>query len=337
MKVKVFMNSAGHNHEREILRMMHNGITDMLVPTDKKQLKEWKKINKEIGYGSGVEYDYGERYSKCELAVMLGSWKPERSSIHHVVRTSIVKNAKSFICIETPLLGRQVFKSNKYQRVGINGFLNRDAVFGEEIDYPNDRLVNLGINYKGWKRNSGDKIIVALQLSGDASLRHNDINQWCWDTVHTLRKYTDRPIEIRTHPGVSEKGWGNHDELFKNFCFNTSLKEISFVNGREVTWQEQIKNTYCLVAYTSGLTIDAVVEGIPVIACDEGNFAWNVGERKLSNIENLQLEKEENVQQWLQNLSYCQWTPEEMENGRCWNHLKTSIDRVLKNAEKENN
>ena len=47
MKVKVFMNSAGHNHEREILRMMHNGITDILVPTDKKQFKEWKQINKD--------------------------------------------------------------------------------------------------------------------------------------------------------------------------------------------------------------------------------------------------------------------------------------------------
>ena len=335
MKVKVFMNSAGHNHEREILRMMHDGITDILVPTDKKQFKEWKQINKDLGRSSGVEYDYGERYSKCDVAVMLGSWKPERSNIHHIVRTSIVENAKSFICIETPLLGRQVFKPNKHQRVGINGFLNRDAIFGEAIDYPKDRLIDLGIDYKGWKRNNGDKIIVALQLAGDASLRHNDINQWCRDTVYTLREYTDRPIEIRTHPGVSEKGWGNHEALFRDFCFDTNLKNVSFVNGREVPWQQQISNTYCVVAYTSGLTIDAVVEGIPVIACDEGNFAWNVGERKLPNIENLHLEKEENVQQWLQNLAYCQWTPEEMENGKCWNHLKSSIDKVLKVVEEE--
>lgn len=335
MKVKIFMNSAGHNHEREILRMMHDGITDILVPADKKEFKEWKQINKELGRGAGVEYDYSERYSKCDVAVMLGSWKPERSNVHHVIRSSIVENAKSFICIETPLLGRQVFKPNKHQRVGINGFLNRAAIFGEEIDYPKDRLIDLGIDYKGWKRNNGNKIIVALQLAGDASLRHNDINQWCWDTVHTLREYTDRPIEIRTHPGVSEKGWGNHEELFKDFCFNTKLKDISFVNGREVPWQAQIKDAYCVVAYTSGLSIDAVVEGIPVIACDEGNFAWNVGERKLSNIESLQLEKEENVQQWLQNLAYCQWTPEEMESGKCWNHLKSSIDKVLKLAEEE--
>jgi len=335
VKVKVFMNSAGHNHERDILRMMHDGITNMLVPTDKKQLRNWKQINKSLGRGSGVEYDYSEKYSKCDVAVMLGSWKPGRSNIHHIVRTSIVENSKSFICIETPLLGRQVFKPNKHQRVGINGFLNRDAIFGEEINYPNDRLIDLGINYKGWKMNNGSKIVIAMQLAGDASLRHNDINQWCWDTVHTLRGYTDRPIEIRTHPGVSEKGWGNHEELFKKFAFNATIKDVTFVNGREVPWESQIKNAYCVVAYTSGLSIDAVVNGIPVIACDEGNFAWNVAERKLANIESLRLEKEDNVQQWLQNLAYCQWTPEEMESGKCWSHLNSSLDKVLKEREED--
>jgi hypothetical protein len=335
MKVKVFMNSAGHNHEREILRMMHDGIKSKLIPANKQELREWKRISKSLGRGAGVDYDYGEKYSNCDVAVMLGSWKPGRSNIHHIVRTSIVERSKSFICIETPLLGRQVFRPNKHQRVGINGFLNRDAIFGEDIDYPDDRLRDLGINYKGWKEKTGDKIIVAMQLAGDASLRHNDINQWCWDTIHQIREYSDRPIEIRTHPGVSDKGWGNHEGLFKDFAFTSSLKDISFVNGRDLPWEKHLKDAYCVVAYTSGLSIDAVVEGIPVIACDEGNFAWNIAERKLKNIENLKLESEENVQQWLQNLAYCQWTPQEMESGECWSHLNSSLEGVLKEAEEE--
>lgn len=332
MKVKIFMNSAGTNREREVLRMMYNGIKEILIPKDNKVLKEWKRINKEIGRGAGVEYDYGERYSGCDVAVMLGSWKPERSNIHHIVRASIVEKSKSFICIETPLLGRKVHKDNEYFRVGINGFLNRDAIFGEQIDRSADRLNKIGIKYNGWKRDCGDKIVVALQLAGDASLRHNDINEWCWDTVNTLRLYTNRPIEIRTHPAMSEKGWGNHEELFRRFLFE-SVPNVSFVNGKDVSWETQIKNAYCVVAYSSGLSIDAVISGIPVIACDEGNFAWNVAERKLANIESLNLEKEENVQQWLQNLAYCQWTPGEMETGECWSHLSSSIEHVLKDAE----
>jgi hypothetical protein len=79
------------------------------------------------------------------------------------------------------------------------------------------------------------------------------------------------------------------------------------------------------------LSIDAVINGIPVIACDEGNFAWNVAERKLSNIENLNLSSDTEVHQWLKNLSYCQWTPTEMASGQCWDHLKSSVDKILSN------
>ena len=329
MRVKVFMNTAGHNHERDILRMMHDGIHDRIVPKDKVKLKEWKRMNKEQGKSVGVGYAYEEKFSSCDLAVMFGSWKPERSNTHHITRTSIVESAPAFLCIETPLLGRKVFQPNKHQRVGINGFLNRDAIWGVERDYPDDRLRALGIDFNGWNRNKGNKIVIALQLAGDASLRNNDINQWCRDTVNTLREHTDRPIEIRTHPGISAKGWGNHEELFREFLFK-GYRDVSFVNGREVPWEDQIMNAYCVVAYTSGLTIDAVVQGIPVIACDEGNFAWNVGERKLKNIENLNLAPPEGVQQWLQNLAYCQWTPEEMESGQCWDHLKSSVEDLLK-------
>jgi hypothetical protein len=167
-----------------------------------------------------------------------------------------------------------------------------------------------------------------LQLAGDASLRHNNINEWCKDTVNKLRQHTERPIEIRTHPGISLKGWDNHEDLFRDFCFN-NYKNVSFVNGRETSWERQILDAYCVVTYTSGLAIDAVVNGIPVIACDEGNFAWSVAERKLENIENLNLASDSVVHQWLRNLSYCQWTPEEMESGECWNHLYSCVEESL--------
>jgi len=328
VKVKIFMNTAGTNHERDILRMMHDGIKDKVEPKSKQKFNEWKQINKELGLGAGVEYAYNEKYSTCDVGVMLGSWKTDRSNIHHIVRCSIADESTCFICVETPLLGRQVLKENTHQRVGINGFLNRAAIFGEELDYPDDRLIDLKINYAGWNKNKGNKIVVALQLAGDASLRHNDINEWGKDTVDELRLHTDRPIEIRTHPAMSAKGWGNHEELFRDFLFG-NYKNISFVNGREVPWEKQILDAYCVITYTSGLAIDAIVRGIPVIACDEGNFAWNVAERKLRNIESLNLAKDEQVNQWLKNLAYCQWTPAEMESGRCWDHLKSSIDKVI--------
>lgn len=331
MHIKVYMNTAGHNHERDILRDMYDGIFKTEIPSDKEKKELMKSIAKDLGRRRKVEYEYADKYNKCDVAVFLGSWKPDRSRTWHETRTSVAREAPIFVCIETPLLGRKMFERSQHHRVGINGFLNRDAYWGEDKDYPSDRFDKLGITYNGWKSKEklGDKIIVALQLAGDASLRNNDINQWCIDTVDEIREYTDRPIEIRTHPGVSEKGMGNHEDLFKHFAFG-NYQNVNFVNGREISWEEHLKQAKVVVAYTSGLSIDAVLEGYPVIACDEGNFAWNVCERKIKNIEDPYTAPESEVRQWLYNLAYCQWTPEEMETGECWNHLRPTIDNILK-------
>lgn len=332
MHIKVYMNTAGHNSEREVLRSMYDGIKKIEIPSEEVRNKELKELAKSLGRKRKVEYEYEDSYKLCDVAVFLGSWKPDRSRTWHETRTSIKQNANCFVVIETPLLGRQMFQKNQYYRVGINGFLNRDAYWGKEQNYPSDRFENLDLQYMGWKKKRGDKIVVALQLAGDASLRNNDINEWCLDTVNELRQHTDRPIEIRTHPGVSEKGMGNHEVLFQKFAFS-NFKDVSFVNGRNIPWEDQLEDAYCVVSYTSGLSIDAVYRGIPVIATDEGNFTWGVTERKLNNVENLNLATEQEVQQWLYNLAYCQWTPDEMEEGIVWNHLKPTIDALLKEQE----
>ena len=331
MRVKVYMNTARENIERDILRYMYDGITRIHIPNNQKEQRRLKTMNKEKGLGFAVQYDYGERYTNCDCAVMMGSWKSSRSNIHHIVRTSIVEKSKSFICIETPLLGRKVLEPNQYQRVAVNGFLNRDAYFGADIDYPDDRLRKLGITFNGWKLNKGNKIVIAMQLNGDASLRNNDINQWCHNTVDKLLTLTDRPIEIRLHPALSEKGLVNHDELLRYFSYSQNdYSKIKFVKGADISWEKQIADAYCVVSYSSGLAIDAVVQGIPVIACDEGNFAWNIAETKIDNIENLRLADADIVQQWLQNLAYCQWTQDEMQTGQVWSHLKQGVEDSVK-------
>lgn len=335
MKIKIFMMTAGHNSEREVLRCMHDGIEKEYLPTEKEDIKKLKSFNKAHGEGTGVEYSYDERYSNCDFAVMLGSWK-NRDQIHHNIRNSIKQRAKMFFCIETPLLGRKVFQPNDYYRVGLNGFLNKDAYFGSARNWGPERFNQLGLKYEGWKKNRGNKIVIALQLAGDASLRNNDINEWCIDSIRKLRKYTDRPIEIRTHPGVSDKGIGNHEGLFKAFAFEPELsKNVTFVNGREIEWEKQILDAYAVVSYTSGLSIDAVLNGVPVIACDEGNFAWNISETKLENIEKMHIPQEDIVRQWLYNLSYCQWTPDEMSRGLVWRHFLPEIERRLEEIRQE--
>jgi hypothetical protein len=85
------------------------------------------------------------------------------------------------------------------------------------------------------------------------------------------------------------------------------------------------------VAYTSGSSIDSVLNGVPAIAVDPGNFAWDISTNYLNEIENIKLASDDDVNQWLNNLSYSQWSPLEMYNGTAWRHLVPLINQLNKN------
>ena len=338
MKVNVYAQSTFYDHERDVLKAIYNGIKKIEIPdSDPLVQKTVKHFNKTQGKGFGVNYIYDERCKgKEDLAVFIGSWKPNRKNLHHQVRTEIANSNTNFLCIETPLLGRRMFQRNAQYRIGINGFLAGDAIFTDEIDYPGIRLRKQNIVYEGWKKQRGDKIIVALQLNGDASLRGMDINHWCISTINKIRTQTDRPIEIRMHPGVSDKGIDDHLPLYKYLAFENP-KDVKLVSGRDLPWEDHILDAHCVVAYTSGLSVDAVLNGIPVIAVDMGNFTYNISSNSLCDIENPLMLDETKIQQWLYNLSFCQWSVEEMEDGTAWRHLKPLVEKIISEEKNEQN
>lgn len=332
MLVKVFMKTAGHNQEQTLLRSMKDGIEKMLMPATEIETRKLRSLNKELNLGLGVQYDYSDEYTDCDVAVMLGSWKPLRGSTHHQVRSDIKRRAKSFICIETPILNRTLeFSKCEYFRVGVNGFLNKDAYFGPDGDRDGNRLAQIGnLNFPGWHNANGDKIVIGMQLIGDASLRGMDINEWCMDTIHTLRLHTNRRIEVRMHPALSAKGLDSHNPLLQKLVYSgTDYSNVTFIDGKKIPLKQQLTNAHCLVTYSSGTAMDALCMGIPNITCDEGSFAWNVSETKLENVEKLLMTKGGNVQQHLNNLAWCQWSEQEMNSGVCWNHLKSGIQKYL--------
>ena len=338
MRVEIFMQSTFRERERDVLRCMYNGIKNDLWPDElcNEDRDLMRRMNRKNGQGVGVNLNYDDvGKSKYDLGVFFGSWKPDRKNPHHEVRSAIANKDKPFICIETQLLGRVMFQESEYHRVGINGFMNEAAVFGLEKEYPDDRFKKLNLEYNGWKQNRGDKVVVALQLPGDASLRGMDINDWAIWTLERVRKESDRPIEVRLHPGVSQKGIDTHLQLMQWQAFN-NLPDVKFAQGRELPWEEHILDAHCVIAFTSGLSIDAVRNGIPVIACDPGNFAWPISSKNAHQVEHPFMASEENVQSWLNTLAYCQWSKSEMESGEAWAHLKPAVEKIIKEQKQEN-
>jgi hypothetical protein len=255
-------------------------------------------------------------YEPCDVAIFFGSWK-DRNSTWHKTKNNIVSNNKPFICIETPLIGRgpvsDILEDDWY-RIGVNGFLADTGNFNN-IDKPSDRWEmiskQLKVNLKPWKK-EGEYIVVALQLPGDASLRGTPIDKWAADVVAELRKHTNMHIVVRTPQLPREYDAYQIKRI-------TDVGGVSIQQGTKDNLIPTLDRAYATVTFSSGFGIDSVINGVPTIAMDPGSFAYELGNNKIENINNL---KYPDRQQWLNNLAYAQWSGEEIKEGLPWKHLK---------------
>jgi hypothetical protein len=281
-----------------------------------------------------AEVSHSLEYEPCDVGIMIGT--PKRKKTPAVLlRNSIGKNAKCFISVDTQLLGRGITPV-RYHRTGINGILN-DALWGQKLDvYPSDRFDSLelekyGLRREEWKK--GNKIIIPLQLPRDPSMKGVDPYEWSLDVVRELRKQgCTRNIQIRSHPFLGRTGSKSKKRRMEEFAKkfkSLKLKNVDLVRGETIPWKEHFEDTHCMISFTSGLSIDAILYGVPIITYDQANFAWDISSHRLEDVENLYYASDEEVKQFLYKMSYYQWTEEEMANGTTWKHLEPAIEKFM--------
>jgi len=265
--------------------------------------------------------------NKYDAAVIYGSYKEYRTAPHHRVKRAIaedfIKHGKHYIQFETPVIGRSAKSiDHGYIRVGVDGFLWDTTKWGfDYIDESRAEKVFTDTGYdidQQWKT-KGDHVLVALQNPGDASLRGTDIMVWGLDTVIKLRRYTDRPIIVRPHP-LPRKGqqrYYNEMNAMKNV---TVVKNELPSNLRPL--EKDFNDAWCVVTFASGSAVDAVLAGIPSIACDSGNMAWEVSSHLLSEVEN---PYRGSRKEWINKIVHCQFSVKELEDGTCWEHVRKTI------------
>lgn len=301
-KIGIFLNSANDNGFRSLLYDFQWGITELA--------------------GDAFITQDDNDIDKCDVAVFFGSWK-DRDTPWHNCKRKIVASGKPFVCIETPLIGRGPVTDilqDQWYRIGVNGFLaDTGRFYRQNQNYPADRwnkISNaLGVQLKSWS-DSGDVVIVALQLPGDASLRGTNITEWAADTIEQLREHTNRPIILRT-PQLDREF--DRDNILRI----TRVDGVSIQQGTKENLFATLDDAYATVTFSSGFGIDSVIRGTPTIAMDPGNFAYSLGNNKLSQIENLV--RSNDRQQWLNNLAYAQWSRQEIKNGEAWAHIRHQL------------
>lgn len=156
---------------------------------------------------------------------------------------------------------------------------------------PSDRFDSFGKKFTPWKKN-GRKILIAAPDEKPMKFYGHDLDQWLKTTTETLKKYTDRPIEIRQRNKL------RIDRM------NDSLQSALD------------KDVFALVTFNSNAATEAVFHGIPVFVLAPASAAHPVASRDITQIEKPYYPDSDKLYAWGCHLAYGQFHVSELKNGR---------------------
>lgn len=229
----------------------------------------------------------GFRYVPADVGVVFGVYKsrvPVSWPRGEVFRKHRADGA-DVVVLETGYINRGDGDYHHYA-AGFNG-LNGRADFKNKKSSA-ARLSLLDVKIKPW--HSGENVILCRQVPWDASVDHIDFNRWA----------------EQAYDGLKMCGW------------NVIVKEHPCIDKNSPPLSELLPNAHAVVTFNSNSAVEAAIDGVPVFAFDEGSMAWEIANKDFRKLPNP--DKPDRTQ-WLQDLAYCQWTPEEMSKGLTWSHL----------------
>ena len=209
-----------------------------------------------------------------------------REAIYYCQQTK-----KEFYYIDTGYIGNERSNFKRWHRITKNSLQNTGPI----INRPTDRLKIIGT--KCQKMYSGSKILICPPSAKVMKMYNQPLPEiWTKNVIKKLKKFTDRPIEIRLKPQRKDR---------------ISVKTIE---------DALVDDVYCLVTYNSIAALEALINGKPAITLGE-NCASSLCNTSLNDIENLNKPSRGEVIKLLAHLSYGQFTKKEMTNGVAWRIL----------------
>jgi hypothetical protein len=202
---------------------------------------------------------------------------------------------KPVIILEVGALDR-----NNLWKVAVNS-IDSTGYFGP-TNNSDSRKNKLKLFEKPWKRSQN--IIIACQNS-NSHLWNTMPSQELWidHTVNQIKRFTDRPIIVRTHP---------------RFPVNVKRADVIVQNPQKVSntydsydFENSLKSAWALINHNSNPGIISAINGTPVFV-NSSSLAFSVGNISFSQINNPQMPDRT---QWLNDIAYTEWTLDEIESG----------------------
>lgn len=150
-----------------------------------------------------------------------------------------------------------------------------------------------------WRSVADGYALLVGQVEGDMSLAPlgGKLGRWYRRTAAALAE-AGHDVRFRPHPVAVERGQ------------RVALPGVPVLGG---SLDDALRDAARVVTWNSNTAVDAVLAGVPTVACDEGSMAWAVTGR-----EPLAAPPTPDRWAWAGRLAWCQWSRDEMRSGACW-------------------
>ena len=255
-----------------------------------------------------------------DVAVVQGFVHPgSKNSPHLQLRKAVfdkqVKDGKRSIIVDSNLfLSYDPGNKNKFLRYSYDGIFPTTGEYCNDSPHP-DRwdLISkkIGIQFKPWRK-AGNNILICCQRDGGWSMDGKPLMPWLVNTVKEIRKYSDRKIMVRFHPG--DKNVLSHRRALSRF----RLKDVMLSNSKSLL--DDLRTAHAVVNHNSSPGVVAAIEGVPIFLTDPARS--QAGEVAHNTLESLETPQEFDREKWIQKMAQMHWTLDELKDGTAWRHLR---------------
>jgi len=300
------------------VNVYYAGIAAKNNKPEKRQVLEY--FHKGVPGNQSTEI-YDQSWRPSDLAVIQG-WVHDNSNLkspHLRFRKHIIEQQKNInkhvLAIDSNLfLYRDVNNTKNYLRFSLDDvFPKKGNYFIDDIDPNRWKQIksDLNINLMDWRK-KGDHILICMQRNGGWSMKGIHVMDWCHRTINEIKKYTDRPIVIRAHPG---------DKKAKNYLRFSDDVKVS----KSPSLLEDLDNAWATITYNSSPGVASAIEGVPVFVTDTdpcNSQAYDVANCDLSLIESPLMPDR---QKWIEKISMSHFNFQDLKQGIAWEIIEKYI------------
>lgn len=257
----------------------------------------------------------------ADVAVVQGFVHPGSKNAPHLkLRKEVFEkqqreNKRSIIVDSNLFLYADPKNTRQYLRYSYDGIFPTTGEYCNNEPDP-ERWAKLSrelkITMKPWKLTKGKHILITCQRDGGWSMDGQAIMPWLLKTIKEIRKWSDRPIRIRFHPG--DKKVLEHKRALARY----RLPGVGISHFENIL--QDFVQCHAIISYNSSPAVAAAIEGVPVFLLDpKRSQAKDVAHHHLKDLEYLQ---EFDRHTWSHSMAQMHWTLTELKDGTAWKHLR---------------